>query len=209
MTKIEFPQRPVAFLIYFLKSLTAWQKISISLLVLITATVVGSNFVMMYGFKLLIDLIPKADLSDVWADLVWPFWIVVGCCLFHTIMYRVRDAIDAYSTPNVMNALREMLMKNITQHSHDYFHNRFSGELVNKVNNINTTYHNLLWERVMHGFIPAISAIVSSSIILWFIDYGLAIVFMMVIAGMCLSIYFLGGYLGRASANFADCEADI
>lgn len=209
MTKIEFPRKPIAFLVYFFKSLTAWQKTSVFLLLFITVVVVGSNFLMMQGFKILIDEIPKADPKDVWANLKTPFWIIVFCCLFHTVMYRIRDAIDAYSTPHVMNALREMLMGNITRHSHDYFHNRFSGELVNKVNNINTTYHNLLWERMMHGFIPAVTAIVSSFILLWFVDVGLAFAFFAVILGMCLAILFLGGYLGNAAGNLADREADI
>jgi ATP-binding cassette subfamily B protein len=209
MTKIEFPQRPVAFLIYFLKSLTAWQKISIFLLMFITAVVVSSNFVMIYGFKLLIDLIPEANPNDIWLNLAWPFWIIVVCCLIHTIFLRVRDFIDANSTPYVMNALREMLMGNITRHSHDYFHNRFSGELVNKVNNISSSYRNILWDRFIHGFIPTISAIISSFVLLWFIDIILALTFIAIIGGMILSVYFLGGYMGRASANLADREADI
>jgi len=209
MTKIEFPRRPVAFLSYFLKTLTAWQKTAIFLLVLITAAVVSSNFVMMYGFKLLIDGIPKADPNHLWVNLSWPFWIIVFCCLFHTIFFRVRDVVGMYSTPYVMNSLREMLMNNITRHSHDYFHNRFSGELTNKVNNILTTYHNLLWERVLHGFIPNISAIVSSFILLLFVDVSLAFMFLFIVMMMLLSVYFLGGYLGRSSANMADREADI
>lgn len=209
MTKIEFPRRPVAFLVYFLKSLSVWQKMSILCIVLITAAVVSSNFLMMYGFQLLVDGLPKADPADLWDTLLWPFMIVVGCGLFHLIFYRIRDAIDAFSTPHVMNALREMLMGNITRHSHDYFHNRFSGELVNKVNNINTTYHNILWERMVHGFIPAIAAITSSTILLGMIDWKLSMMMLSIVFGMFLSIYFLGAYMGRASANLADREADI
>ncbi len=209
MTKIEFPRKPVAFLSYFIRSLSFGQKASLCSLILITAAVVISNFVMMHGFQLLIDEIPKADTQNLWATLSKPFQIIVACCLFHLIFYRVRDFIDAYSTPHVMNALREMLMGNITRHSHDYFHNRFSGELVNKVNNINTTYHNILWERVIHGFIPAVAAIISSTILLGMVDINLAIILVVVVTGMVLSIYFVGGYMGRASANLADRESDI
>lgn len=209
MTKIEFPRRPMAFLVYFLKTLPGWHKVALGTIVLITLSVVTSNFVMMYGFQLLIDSIPKADPANLWDTLKWPFQIVIACCLFHTIFYRVRDFIDAYSTPHVMNALREMLMGNITRHSHDYFHNRFSGELVNKVNNINTTYHNILWERMVHGFIPAVAAIISSTVLLGMIDIYLAIILLMVVIGMVLAICFVGGYMGRAAANLADREADI
>lgn len=209
MTKIEFPRRPIAFLVYFLKSLPPMQKAAILTLIMITASVVASNFVMMHGFQLLVDSITKADPAHLWDTLLWPFQIIIACCVFHLTFYRVRDFIDAYSTPYVMNALREMLMGNITRHSHDYFHNRFSGELVNKVNNINTTYHNILWERMIHGFIPAVAAIVSSSILLGMIDIYLSIILLTVVTGMILSIYFVGGYMGRASANLADRESDI
>lgn len=209
MTKIEFPRRPVAFLVYFLKSLTLWQKATIVTFVLITIAVVSSNFLMMYGFKLLVDAIPHADPAHVWDTLKWPFEIIIACCLFHLVMYRVRDGLDAFSTPYVMNALREMLMGNITRHSHDYFHNRFSGELVNKINNLSTTYNNILWERMMHGFIPAIAAIISSTILLASVDLYLSIILLSVVICMVLSIYCVGGYLGRASANLANKEADI
>ncbi len=209
MTKIEFPQRPLAFLIYFLKSLTAWQKTSIFLLALITTAVVASNFVMVYGFKLLIDLLPKANQNDVWEHLLWPFWIIVGCCLFHTIFYRIRDIINAFSTPYVMNALREMLMENIIRHSHDYFHNRFSGELANKVNNVIVSYRNILWDRCLHGFIPSISAVISSFIILLFVDTFLAFAFISIVLGMFLSVYFMKDSIGNAYANLVDKESDI
>jgi ATP-binding cassette subfamily B protein len=209
MTKIEFPRKPAAFLLYFLKSLTTWQKTSIFLLVLITTTVVASNFVMIYGFKLLIDLIPKAKSDEVWNDLFWPFWIIAGCCVFHTIFYRIRDVINAYSTPYVMNALREMLIGNVTRHSHDYFHNRFSGELVNKVNNVIVSYRNILWDRFLHGFIPSISAIVSSFIILWFADSFLALAFITIVFVMFASIYLMQSSIGVAYANLADRESDI
>ena len=209
MTKIEFPRRPVAFLVYFLKTLSFGQKASIFALILITAAVVASNFIMMHGFQLLVDGISKADPHHVWDTLSKPLQIIVLCCMFHLVFYRIRDGIDAIYTPRVMNALREMLMGNITRHSHDYFHNRFSGELVNKVNNINTTYHNILWERLLHGFIPAVSAIISSSVLLGFIDIYMSLLLLAVVAAMILSIFFLGGYMGRASANLADREADI
>lgn len=209
MTKIEFPQRPVAFLVYFLKSLSKWQKTAIAAFVLITITVVSSNFFMMYGFKLLMDAIPKADPTHLWDTLKWPFQIIVGCCLFHLVMYRIRDGLDAFSTPYVTNALREMLMGNITRHSHDYFHNRFSGELVNKINNLGVTYNNILWERMIHGFIPAIAAIISSTILLAAIDPYLSAILFTVVICMVLVIYFVGGYLGSAAANLADKESDI
>lgn len=209
MTKIEFPRRPVAFLAYFLKSLSLWQKTTIVTFVLITLAVVASNFVMMYGFKLLVDGIPHADTVHVWDTLKWPFLIITACCVFHLVMYRVRDGLDAFCTPYVMNALREMLMGNITRHSHDYFHNRFSGELVNKINNLSTTYNNILWERMMHGFIPAIAAIASSTILLASVDPYLSVILLSVVVCMILVIFFVGGYLGSASANLADKESDI
>jgi ABC-type multidrug transport system fused ATPase/permease subunit len=154
MTKIEFPRRPVAFLVYFLKSLSAWQKTAISSMLFITMAITVSHTFMMYAFKLLVDAIPSADPQNVWDTLRWPFILVIGNCIFHTVMYRVRDFIDLKSTPYVQNSLREMLMNNVIRHSHDYFHNRFSGELVNKVGNICATYRNILWDRLMHGLIP-------------------------------------------------------
>lgn len=209
MTKVEFPRHPVAFLLYFLRTLPARQKTFVFLLLFITATVTASNVFMMYGFKLLVDGIPKADPNSLWGTLKFPMIIVVGCCTYHTIMYRIRDVIDMYSTPYVQNSLRELVMENLTRHSHDYFHNRFSGELVNKVNNLNMCYRNLLWERLIHGFIPAFSAITSSIVLLGAIDLKLALILFASVTGICLAVYFLGGFLGQASANLADRESDI
>lgn len=209
MKQIEFPRRPVAFLFYFLARLPLWQRWFIALLMLITMSVTASNVLMMYGFKLLVDGIPKADTHDLWATLGWPFILVAICCLYHTVMYRVRDVVDAACTPRVQNALREMLMSNLTQHAHEYFHNRFSGELVNKISNVNNAYRSLLWERMIHGFVPALAAITSSCVLLWSVDYHLSLLLLFVVVSICLAVYFLGGYLSRASANLADREADI
>lgn len=209
MTKIEFPRHPVAFLAYFFQSLTVGQKTSIYVLAVITVTVVISNIVLMHGFQLLVDGIAKADAQNAWGTLAKPFWIIVGCCVFHTVMYRVRDVVDACSTPHVMNGLREMLMTNITRHSHDYFHNRFSGELVNKVNNLTTIYHTILWDRGLHGFIPAITGIIASAVLVGLADVYLSVIMLTVVVGTILAVYFLGKYMGRASANLADREADI
>lgn len=209
MTKIEFPRQPVPFLVYFLKTLSPWQKAAIGGLLFLTMSVTVSNVIMMYGFKLLVDGIPQSDPDDVWATLWLPFSIVVGNCIFHTLTYRVRDFLDSKSTPYVQNSLRELVMENVTRHSHDYFHNRFSGELVNKVGNIINAYRTLLWDRLMHGFIPTVTAIISSCILLWTIDPRLSFILMGVVSAICLSVYILGGHLSRASANLADRESDI
>lgn len=209
MSTIEFPRKPVAFLVYFLKTLSLWQKTAIFLMLLITALVAISNTAMIYAFKLLVDAIPTADPQNSWATLRWPFMLVIGNLIFHTVMYRVRDVIDLKSTPYVHNALRELLINNVVRHSHDYFHNRFSGELVNKIGNINSSYHNILWDRLMNGFIPTITAIISSCVLLWTIDPVLAWILLVVFLCTCLSVYKISKGLGRASANLADREADI
>lgn len=209
MSKIEFPRQPIKFLIYFLAKLPVWQKRSVLIILLITGFVVSSNVLMMYGFKLLVDGIPKADPADVWATLQTPFLIVIVCCAIHFVMYRIRSVIDAYSMPEVQNAMREMLLGNLIRHSHDYFHNRFSGELVNKINNINEAYSNLLWERLVHGFVPAIFAVASASILLMTIDPYLSLILVCVVAGLGVASYVIGPYLSRASARLADTRADI
>lgn len=209
MTKIDFPRKPIAFLAYFIKTLPTWEKLSIFLLMGITASVTISNFWMLYGFKLLVDTLPAADPSNLWVTLHVPFLIIALNCAFHTIMYRVRDYIDLNSTPYIQNNLREMILENVSRHSHDYFHNRFSGELVNKINNINSSYRNLLWDRLLHGFIPTIFSILSSLFILWFVDPALSGILMFAVTAIFLSVYFLGNKLGKASAHLADRESEI
>lgn len=209
MTKIEFPQRPVAFLIYFLKSLTAWQKISILTIGLATILSIVASFAMMYGFKMLIDELPKVDVDDVWEKLGQPFWIIVICCIVNGLGYRVRNIIDAFSTPYIQNSLRVLLLNNLFLHSHDYFHNRFSGELVNKVSNINTAITSLFWNRIMNGFLPAIAAIIMAVFILATIDNILAFILVLGVLSLILSVSSLGKNLGKASANLADKDSEV
>lgn len=92
-------------------------------LLLMTALVVISNVVMMYGFKLLVDAIPNSAPDELWSKVETPFWIIVVCCIFHLVMYRVRDILDMFVTPQVQNALREMVMENLLKHSQEYFLN--------------------------------------------------------------------------------------
>jgi ATP-binding cassette subfamily B protein len=209
MTKIEFPQRPVAFLVYFLKSLTAWQKISILTIGLATILSIVASFAMMYGFKMLIDELPKVDVDDVWEKLGQPFWIIVICCIVNGLGYRVRNIIDAFSTPYIQNSLRVLLLNNLFLHSHDYFHNRFSGELVNKVSNINTAITSLFWNRIMNGFLPATAAIIMAVFILATIDNILAFILVLGVLSLILSVSSLGRNLGKASANLADKDSEV
>ncbi len=209
MTKIDFPRRPVAFLVYFLQSLTLWQKTAIAAMLSVTIAITISHTVMMYGFKLLVDEIPVSDPHDVWVTLRWPFFIVAACCVFHLTLYRARDVIDAFSTPYIQNSLRELVVTNVVRHSHDYFHNRFSGELVNKVNNIIGSYRTLLWDRCLNGFLPTVISILSSAVLLSTVDLALSFILLVTVLIIFCSSLFLGRGLGRASANLADREADI
>ena len=168
MTNIEFPKQPMAFLGYFIKHLTRWQKVAIVIIILATIMSIVSSFAMMYGFKILMDSLPKIDSGNVWEKLSHPFWIIVYCCLLNGLGYRIRNGLDAFSTPYIQNSLRVLLMDNLLRHSHEYFHNRFSGELMNKVTNVNAAITNLFWNRFMNGFLPAAAAIISAIFILLF-----------------------------------------
>lgn len=209
MAQIEFPRRPMAFLLYFLRRQPLRQQISIIAMLLLSGMEVATLMVMMYGFKLLVDHLAQIDTQDVWKNLRSPFELIVICCVLNLIFLRIRSAFDAYSMPHVLNDLRNMILRNLVQHSHEYFHNRFSGELVNKVNNLCNAYKDILWERVIHGFLPAVVAIISSCILLWFIDPALSFILLAVVLGLCLSSYIIGPFLSRASAKVADRESDI
>lgn len=207
--KIEFPRQPWCFLLYFLGQQPLCQKISIIAMLLLSGVEVFCLMVMMYGFKLLVDNLAQVDIQSVWQNLQSPFELVVVCCVFNLIFLRIRSAIDAYSMPHVLNDLRSMLIRNLVRHSHEYFYNRFSGELVNKINNLCNAYKEILWERVIHGFLPAVVSIISSCVLLWSIDPALSFILLAVVAGLCLSSYIIGPFLSRASANVADKESDI
>lgn len=209
MSQIEFPGRASSFLAYFVKSLTPWQKLAISMMMLVTALVVISNSIMMYGFKLLVDRMPLAEVGHPWETLATPFAIIAACCLFHTVMYRVRDLFDMFSMPYVLNDMRGMIMKNIMKHAQEFFHNRFSGEMVNKIGNTSMAYRNLLWERILHGVIPAFFSIAASCVLLGAVDMTLPLILMGVVVGLCISCAIFGMTLGKASANLADRESDI
>jgi ATP-binding cassette subfamily B protein len=209
MTKIEFPRKPAAFLLYFLKSLTTWQKLGIAGALGMSALCVFTGFGLIYSFKLLIDAFPDANKSDIWIDLKYPFILIVVICVAHILSYRVRDMIDAYSRPYIQNNLRELLLRNLLLHSNDYFHNRFSGELINKIGNVTQAFSNIIWQRIQNGYIPSCAAIISTLLILGSIDINLAIIILVATIALIISALFLGRYLSAASGVVADCEGRI
>ncbi|MBL8638315.1 MAG: ABC transporter ATP-binding protein [Alphaproteobacteria bacterium] len=209
MTRIEFPRHPWRFLLYFYHTLTVWQKTSIFLAVATTGFEAMASMVMLYTFKFLVDALALADPQNIWVNLKTPFWTVVGLCFLTTTILRIRGIVNAYSTPYILNALREVLVKNLTRHSHEYFHNRFSGDMVNKVNNMCKAYVDIFWDRLAHGFVPAFFSITSSCVLLGFVDPYLSLILLGVVGALFCASYFLGPKLSEASANLADRESDI
>lgn len=209
MTKIEFPRRPVAFLVYFLKSLTSQQKLMLAVSFVMCLSAVGASFTLIYAFKLMIDALPQVKNGDVWNELRYPFTLIVVFCVLHSLSFRIRDLVGGYTVPSIQNSLRNILIKNLLWHSHDYFHNRFSGELVNKVSNVAQAFYNIIWQRLMNGFVPTGAAIISSLIILMSIDVNLGLILMTATVSLIISVVFLGHYISKASANVADSEAAI
>lgn len=209
MTKIEFPRKPVAFLVYFLKSLSIWQKLALLATFLMAVSTTGASYALLYAFKILLDSLPNATADDVWGTLLYPFILIVVFCILHNLSFRIRDFIGAYSVPSIQNSLRNLLVRNLLCHSHDYFHNRFSGELVNKVGNVSDGFSNIVWQRLINGFVPAGAAVISSVIILCSIDSNLALILIAATVGLILSVVFLGHYISRASGKVADCEGGI
>src|SRR3990167_2957902 len=209
MTKIEFPRRPVAFLMYFLGSLSFQQKSLLALSFVMCLSAVGAGFTLIYAFKLMIDALPLVKDGDVWRELRHPFSLIIIFCLVHSLSFRLRDLLGGYTIPSIQNSLRTVLMRNLLRHSHDYFHNRFSGELVNKVGNIAQAFYNIVWQRLMNGFVPTFASLVSSLIILVSIDINLGLILLAATVSLVVSVLFLGHYISRASANVADCEGEI
>lgn len=209
MTRIEFPKQPWLFLLYFCHTLTVWQRTAVALIIFMTGVNTVCFMVMLYGFKLIVDAFPTAEPQNIWENLWGPFWIVTGCCLFSFLNLRIRSVVDAHSMPHILNALREILVKNLTRHSHEYFHNRFSGDMVNKVNNMCKAYVDIFWDRLAHGFVPAFFSIASSCVLLGVIDPYLSLILLGVVGALFCASYFLGPKLSKASANLADRESDI
>jgi ATP-binding cassette subfamily B protein len=209
MTEIEFPRKPMAFLVYFVTSLSFRQKAYLAVSFLMCLSAVGASFTLIYAFKLMIDALPHVTNGDVWKELRYPFTLIVVFCVIHSLSFRIRDLIGGYTVPSIQNSLRNILMKNLLWHSHDYFHNRFSGELVNKVGNVTQAFNNIVWQRLMNGFVPTGASIISSLIILISIDVNLALILAVATFGLIVSVVFLGHYISRASANVADQEAAI
>lgn len=209
MTSIEFPRRPVAFILYTLKNMSARHKFLVLAMMLIMALIVIGNLCMVYGFQLLVDRIPTSDNQHVWKDLAYPFGIVAVGVLFHTVMYRIRDICNALVVPDLLSDLRERVFYSVLDHSHEYFHNRFAGELANKINNLILSFREIFLARINEGVIPIVAATISSFILLWFVDSSLSWILIGVVSLVMMCSYGLGKMLGRASAHLADAESDI
>jgi ATP-binding cassette subfamily B protein len=208
-TEIRIPDKAWPFLGYAFGILPSRQRAGIIWMCLITGLTVMLDIYMMYGFKLLVDGLQTASHTDPWSTLKWPFLLLTMCCVFHNIGYRIRNVIDAYVMPAMQNTLRETLLGYMLGHSHEYFHNRFAGELATKIGNVNRAWANIIWERLQFGIIPAVFSVIAAAILLWRVDHGIVWILFGVVAALVVTALACGRIMGTAAARVADREGDI
>ena len=169
--------------------------------------VTGETFTV-YGFKLPVDGLQVADKADPWLTLGHPFIFIVLSCFVILAGYAVRGLFEINTLAETQNVLREMLMRHMLGHSHEYFHNRFAGELATKIGNVNRAYHNFIWDRLQNGFIPVIASVLGASYLLWRVDHGLVFILWGVLVGFIVLPTLCAPSISRAASEVADTESD-
>lgn len=203
------PNRVLPFIWHVLKSLPLWVRVLLISAYSCTMLVIVADYTMLYAFKMLVDLIPMASASNPWSTLAKPFWIVAAGCVAHGILYRLRGLIDAYDTPQISNNIRRMLLNYMLRHGQDYFHDRFSGSLVSKIGNIVEGYREILLGIILNGIMPAMSAIVFSSLVLWHIDRKIVFTLWIVVAAMLILGKLLGSFVAKNFEKLAETESGV
>ncbi|MBM3201550.1 MAG: ABC transporter ATP-binding protein [Chlamydiae bacterium] len=124
-----------------------------------------------YLLHFIIDIFAKYELNR---DLAWqflqkPVFLALALVIFVEIASRTMGYLLAKGLPRLLEDIRMNMFEHVQYHSPQYFHEKFSGSLANKISDMTTHLQNLLLN-LYWPIIPAIMTAVFGSFTLWYVS---------------------------------------
>jgi ABC-type multidrug transport system fused ATPase/permease subunit len=129
--QLKIPETPVQFAFSVIKPfrLLAW----LSLIWVITANILG--LLIPYVLKIIVDTATVADSAFLRAEVMWWVLAIPVLIALESVFWRLSGFTGMRWITGVEAHAHNVLYEYVTNHSHNYFANRFAGSVSNKVSN--------------------------------------------------------------------------
>jgi ATP-binding cassette subfamily B protein len=168
----ELPQTPLRFLTRFL-----WARFRWRVMAAILCTLGGIGLMSLEPIFLgrLVEALRIGGYQGPWPSAVWiPFGLVAGAWIVSAMFNRLYDIVDLQTNPHVREEIQVYLFSWLIDHSPEYFHRNFAGQLAAKVKQAGNSAISIL-SLATNDFVRVIASVVISVLIIGFDHPSLAI----------------------------------
>lgn len=166
------PSTPLAFLARFLWTRFRWR---VAAAVVCTLGGVGLMSLEPIFLGRLIEALRTNVTLDALSAAVWlPFGLVAGAWLVSAMFNRLGEIVDLQTSPQVRQEIQVYLFSWLIDHSPDYFHRNFAGQLAAKIKQAGNSSISIL-NLTTNDVVRVIASVVISVLIIGFDHPGLAI----------------------------------
>jgi len=168
----KLPPSPLAFLARFLWTRFRWR---VAAAVLCTLGGVGLMSLEPIFLGRLVEVLRTGVNLDPWSIAVWtPFGLVTGAWLVSAMFNRLGEIVDLRTGPQLREEIQVYLFSWLIDHSPDYFHRNFAGQLAAKIKQAGNSSISIL-NLATSDIVRVIASVAISVLIIGFDHPGLAI----------------------------------
>jgi ATP-binding cassette, subfamily B, bacterial len=179
----------------------AWWLVLAIVVVMVGATLDQATS---YLFKLIVDAVESGDSGRVfWLGLAFPVVLFVVQLIFR---------LSGYLVANLSGKTRkdgyDYLFNYVTKHSHSYFSDRFAGGVHSKIRNVVEGMDQLLPDFIW-TYVYSLTALFVTLFLIFQVDSGSAIVFVLLVACLFVVNYKLSPYKEKVSKENAEAKTKM
>ncbi len=146
--------------------------------------------------------------SEAWAAIATPVYYGVVLTVVLEILFRMAGLFKMYTFPNLEASVRMDMFDYTQRHSHNYFSDRLSGTLANKINDMPQTMTRFL-DMVMSLYIPVILAVIISLALFFIVAPKFGCIFAIYVAiHSCICIYW-SRKVGKTAHDHAEAVSTL
>ncbi|WP_367606915.1 ABC transporter ATP-binding protein [Legionella sp. W05-934-2] len=148
-----FKQYPISFTIFFLAPFALILEVTL----------------MPYGLKMIVDAFTKFDghRQDIWATVQSAIWLIGTAWISLIVIMRLQYGWQAFVIPKYQAKMRLDLLNYVSEHSFEFFLNRFAGNIANKISDLVRTVESM--REIICWHIISSIAVTSASLIMLYL----------------------------------------
>jgi ATP-binding cassette, subfamily B, bacterial len=167
----ELPHTPLRFLTGFLWARFRWRVVAA---ILCTLGGIGLMSLEPVFLGRLVEVLRLGGYRGPWSSPVWmPFGLVAVAWIVSAMFNRLGEIVDLETSPHVREEIQVYLFSWLIDHSPEYFHRNFAGQLAAKVKQAGNSAISIL-SLVTNDVVRVIASVVISVLIIGFDHPGLA-----------------------------------